>query len=505
MVPNGTLTGNTGAVWTVTERNNVQSASNLEDYKEHQWGMDYLAAAKAAIERETDEKFNSPGIKSPKPIGIVTFEDIIDMILQKTSRDEKDFYDRNTSSPPTKTRKAGDFPVDMAALVKSHSIPPEPQIQIRQVSQASERPFRAASNTLRKRKVTNEKTMCANDAEKGCNTRHTGPGAMDGADENRSEARSDELKIKKTREDRSNSSYTQNKYGGFHADESSDSVGNGNMLTADEVAGLAAAASSDHPKCSYESITMRSLPSRKHDSGSISDELKQKFRHVSAAPKLPTIRRLTSFSKDTTSSSGKAASTDKHVPELVMPEPSTATEPGPSIYHQRGFNPHASGYDIDESMEEFFERTATQQETEKTGETPTLNFSDDDEDNQEDLTYLYNAFPVPITRASPEISQVGYHSLAPVEEESQKKYDGFPMELLDEDNKENRIPKYVSSTMPRTIGSTDFNIFETTREKSAHERESSFHDDRALLPSQRKPKQDNGESVSGIRRTSLWF
>jgi hypothetical protein len=48
------------------------------------------------------------GVRIPKPIGIITFEDIIDSILQRTSRDEKDFFERNVDFPPTKSRKAGD-------------------------------------------------------------------------------------------------------------------------------------------------------------------------------------------------------------------------------------------------------------------------------------------------------------------------------------------------------------------------------------------------------------
>ncbi|KUJ07276.1 uncharacterized protein LY89DRAFT_766407 [Mollisia scopiformis] len=501
VVPSDTLTCSAGAVWTVTERINEQTALNLEEaYKNHQWSMDYLVAARAAIEKGVDEKLDSPGIMSPKPIGIVTFEDIIDTILQKTSRDEKDFFERNTATPPTKTRKAGDFPVDMDALAHSQS---SPQCQVKQVSHASKGPFEVAKNTLRKRKVTNEETACAIDSTgRVFNTRQSGPCAMDGAYENSSEARSNELQVKKTRSDCIGSSYTQNSNGGFHAGESSHSVDRGNMLTAEDIAELASAASSNHPKCSYESNTMRSLPSHKHHSRSLSDELKQTFRHVSAAPKLPTLRRLTSFSKDTASSFEKQSGVGKDPAELVMPEPSTAAGSG-MYYGRRGFNPNASGYDVDESMEEFFERTTNQHVPEKSGDTLSLNSSDNEQDGEEDVTCLYDAFPVPITRASPEVSHV-HHSLVPIKEEAEKTYNGFPMELLDDD-KEERTPKYISSTMPRTMGPTDFVRLENAREKSAHEREQSFHDDRALLPSQRKSMQHDEESVSAIRSTSLWF
>jgi hypothetical protein len=48
------------------------------------------------------------GIRCPAPLGIVTYEDILDTLLQKTSRDEKDFFERKTFDPPTKKRKEGD-------------------------------------------------------------------------------------------------------------------------------------------------------------------------------------------------------------------------------------------------------------------------------------------------------------------------------------------------------------------------------------------------------------
>jgi metal transporter CNNM len=54
-----------------------------------------------------DIVFTESAVQSP--VGIVTFEDIIDTILQKTSRDENDFFDRPTSTPPTKSKKVGDY------------------------------------------------------------------------------------------------------------------------------------------------------------------------------------------------------------------------------------------------------------------------------------------------------------------------------------------------------------------------------------------------------------
>jgi metal transporter CNNM len=501
IVPTSILTWGVGPVWTLTEKDdNVIMNKMKEKAKGNQWSLRFLMAAEAVMEGNVDEKCISPGISTPKPIGIITYEDIIDMILQKTSLDEKDFYDRNTFSPPTKTRKAGDFSVDMTALVEAHASSgcKPPQASVR-----SKGSLRIVKNTLRRRKVTNEKTVCAADnSEKAVKPRPAAPGAMDGAYENSSETRSDDLNVKKTRGECIESSYTANSEGGFHADSSSHSVDNGNMLTAEDVAELATAASWAHPKASYESSTMRSLPPRRRDSRSLSDELKQKFRRVSAAPKLPTFRRVTPFSRDTVTSLGKEGGTD-----LIMPEPSTT---GEQDGYERMFHPSASGLDIDESMEAYFERSANDpvqrkeknHVPEKSGDTMSLQSNDDGQDREDDLTYLYDAFPVSFTRSSPELSQ--HHSLVPIAEETEKKYDGFPMELLNE-NKENRAPKYVSSTMPRIMGTEDFENFEGTRKNSPPGREKSFHDDRSLLPSQRRAIQQDDNSVPGIRRTSLWF
>lgn len=59
------------------------------------WTADFLAAAQNKAKIQT--KHNALGIRSPEPLGIVTFEDIIDTVLQKTSHDEKDFFNRGTT------------------------------------------------------------------------------------------------------------------------------------------------------------------------------------------------------------------------------------------------------------------------------------------------------------------------------------------------------------------------------------------------------------------------
>ncbi|OBT64497.1 hypothetical protein VE03_05344 [Pseudogymnoascus sp. 23342-1-I1] len=71
------------------------------------WITDFLNATRDDASDASPSSIVT-GIRCPAPLGIVTFEDILDALLQKTSRDEKDFFERKTFDPPTKTRKEGD-------------------------------------------------------------------------------------------------------------------------------------------------------------------------------------------------------------------------------------------------------------------------------------------------------------------------------------------------------------------------------------------------------------
>lgn len=74
-----------------TARNMAQARQLLKTESSGDWTTDILEAAKTNIQ---DHGHTIIGIGCPKPIGIITFEDVIDTILQKTSRDEKDYFDR---------------------------------------------------------------------------------------------------------------------------------------------------------------------------------------------------------------------------------------------------------------------------------------------------------------------------------------------------------------------------------------------------------------------------
>jgi hypothetical protein len=80
-------------------------------------------------------------------------------------------------------------------------------------------------------------------------------------------------------------------------------------------------------------------------------------------------------------------------------------------------------------------------------------------------------------------------------EDNLKQYQGFPAELLNKVN-ENRVPNYVSFTLPR---------LPDMRRDLTPIREKSFEDDRALLPSQRKALQIGVGVEMATRCSSLWF
>ena len=78
--------------WTGTERTNELISSRLRRMNaQPEWRKDFLDGALAGIENK-GRRYNVMGTRCPEPLGIVTFEDIVDKIIQNTSRDERDFY-----------------------------------------------------------------------------------------------------------------------------------------------------------------------------------------------------------------------------------------------------------------------------------------------------------------------------------------------------------------------------------------------------------------------------
>lgn len=95
-------------LWSSSGGLNARESLDIRAINERvDWTTDFLDAARNESE-ESHVYSIFKGIRCPTPLGIITFEDILDTLLQKTSRDEKDFFDRRTFDPPTKFRKEGD-------------------------------------------------------------------------------------------------------------------------------------------------------------------------------------------------------------------------------------------------------------------------------------------------------------------------------------------------------------------------------------------------------------
>ncbi|KFZ20741.1 hypothetical protein V502_03020 [Pseudogymnoascus sp. VKM F-4520 (FW-2644)] len=107
--PNRTKPTRTGApLWSSATGVNARGSLDLRELGGRvDWITDFLNATRDDAS-DASPSFIVTGIRCPAPLGIITFEDILDTLLQKTSRDEKDFFERRTFDPPTKTRKEGD-------------------------------------------------------------------------------------------------------------------------------------------------------------------------------------------------------------------------------------------------------------------------------------------------------------------------------------------------------------------------------------------------------------
>jgi len=79
--------------WTGTVRTNDRIKSRLRRMNgQGNWTKDFLDDALAGIGNLKHGRHHVVGIRCPEPLGIVTYEDIVDAILQQKNRDEKDFY-----------------------------------------------------------------------------------------------------------------------------------------------------------------------------------------------------------------------------------------------------------------------------------------------------------------------------------------------------------------------------------------------------------------------------
>tara|TARA_R110002060_G_scaffold73909_1_gene82958 strand:+ start:135 stop:959 length:825 start_codon:yes stop_codon:yes gene_type:complete len=274
-------------------------------------------------------------------------------------------------------------------------------------------------------------------------------------------------------------------------------------MTPAEIVELANTSSSDWPGNPYSHVKVASLPTRRSDSA-VSEE--RGLRNSSIGPKLPQLRRVAPFSRDNASSIERKAEDQQGdvLTELSMPIPMVDLGPLYVFNVQLGHDPNTSGVDVEETEEtpEASERDTHARE--RSGETVSL-MSWSSNDDAQQITHVYDAFPI-LSGGTSESSLATKNLDAAAEKGKAKSYDGFPPELLENTNKENRLPEYLSKTLPRSVGAEiDLEeLLEKANDVTPPAREGSFHDDRALLPSQRRKVEHTSVGL-GTRSSSLWF
>jgi len=464
--------------WTATERTGSRIAQEMNKIGGVQTGpaRDFLANAQSKVEHFPRRIQNTIGIKAPKPVGIVTFEDIIDLIFQKTSRDEKDFFDRNNATPSTKSRKAGDYQINLPPgnVQESVNAPIFGNISFQ----------RPGYGTVRRRKLSHKQKIAT---------------GLDGVDDRSSEnTEGQSLNLRKTRAEHRENSCTQNNQGGFHGvHQSSRAPRQALVISSEELSGFAqksslSLASQDNPDLPNKTA---SLPSR---SGSLTPTnhagLSPPWRRASALPVLPRVRRVTPFSRQESSSCGNEVNGTMKNFELIMPLASMLAVNNLSNNLPQQINTQPSGADITDS-DNITARESTYIR-DVSGEMISLSSWYPGDDGLGPRVSCPSSTSL---MGLPSRSQINSHGEATSGPEP---YDGFPPELLDS-GKDNSNLAYASKTLPRMIGLTaDLDAERERREVVA--REQSFHDDRALLPSQRRIMEGSG-SFGVTRSSSLWF
>lgn len=466
--------------WTGTKNTNAKIASKIQGSEiMANWETDYVAAAQFCGQRVT-------GIRTPKPIGIVTFEDIVDSLLQRTSLDEKDFFDRQTEFPPTKSRKIGDA---RPSLLKVHHV-----TTLRGSVMLLNSMNRAITGSFRQRN----------------NPRACGIAGVDGADDANSD--SFELNIMPRRRSvLGSSSYTQNSQGGFHYKGTSFSGVTRPLPEPLTISILPTASITPTPvydnknnlfgKSQNDVVTAQ--PSIGFDvihRPSIAVVIRKKSRrHVSASPRLPD-RTLSSAARIFSS-----FETDVHAVRR-----STSLLPA-HVERQRYFSDSAL---IPLHPSKQYTRLHAREESDVTGDTISLSswgvngaqtpFYE--ADTASEVVDVQDFFLGPENQSSKVHAEEAV--LAPMAtnvpiSKSLEPYSGFPLELL-ESNKENYDPIYSSKSMPRMTKVFEDSIgYSSGRDTISSQWD--LREKQKRIPQQRKPLVEDVFNSGGNRTSSMWF
>lgn len=412
------------------------------------------------------------GVILPKPIGIVTFEDIIDAILQKTSLDESDFFNRGNMPPPTKSKKAADYTKFICSYIHNrHGVPLSPR------KTAACRP--PIPTSLRRRNVSNKMQKPSKAY------------AMDGVDElSIDSASATTTQLRKVRNEDRESSYSRDSHTNCHEGE--------------------APAPIKKPRRSSSQVKTESLPSRRSIAAVLPGESTQFWRHVSAAPKLPPFQRVTPFSRQSYSSYEIPAEDDTKKSDLVPKMTQNLSSPNHVDQLKPQSNSTNSGVNIDKDLNNItIPKTIVDSTHDDSQEAFSLvswcpaGLVDVEEWNAriEDSPDVTTK-PIDSSRTSATSSETMFKENTTITQP----YEGFPPELLTSTRKENHFPSHHSSTLPRMNGQVVGINEPSMKDEDLSRQEESFHDDRTLLPNQRKLISNTAAMTpSGTRSSSFWI
>jgi metal transporter CNNM len=407
-------------------------------------------------------------LRSPKPIGIVTYKDIVNAILQKPNPEESDFLNGCNMPPPRKCKNAlGRVKFACSYVQNRYGAPIS-----RQKSTAS-RP--SIPSTMRRRNVS--------------------------------------AKLPESTEARTTNEIGELNNGvtGIETPVSAKYQNNNTEMTCvQNTANTRCGESQSVRRTESSSLTLtESLPSRKGFSAVLPNGSAPSWRHVSAAPRLPQLQRVTPFSRQGYSSY-----------ENIDEEHSISGGVGPSI--------HADSPSVGcgiQSVEGLETRKSEFQipEGSKCATIPEDSVGGSCEDSQEafslvswcpagfvDVNEWNSHLQEPTTcttRLETSCTSIpSSEALVPEGKPEILPYQGFPPELLTNTRKENRFPSRASNTLPRMIGQLiDLDAFSEKDDSTSQQQDESPHADRTLLPSQRRIANDSTVlAISGARSSSFW-
>ncbi|KAH8587569.1 hypothetical protein B0O99DRAFT_395113 [Bisporella sp. PMI_857] len=573
--------------WAPLEPKTSRLASSMDKSDEQgDWATGILGNKSMNDQNSRSRSHNIVGIKSPKPVGIVTFEDIIGAILQKPTHADVDFsYGSENGIAKSDVPAIGATIVGRENFSHTPSSGPGFDTIPLYIRKGDKNKRRSVSGGLRKRIVSSkekalptpdgaedESTRLQKDTVRGSSSQNnplrfnetTSSRAtftnnpylsLDGVADDRSSGRFDvhqDVISHTARNGTDHSSYTQNSQGGFHGVLPSEAtLHNASGLAPESLksqilAEMGGNPSIDDPQSSQGRVEpgmKDSLPSQKppaqvksamvtapwakryvsaeapvilpfkRESYSSFDRIEQSFRHK-LNPSAPTFL--------VTSPSGhdhSAADVD-----TIYTGCSIRTAPG--AWHGRGRNGNASirssyhenkprlvdSIIASESSELFDAHVAIESSWPSDVITYSETYNGQNPHLSRGQAYEYEScsgdyseipdFPAPPDTfdGDPNSHLFDGPVLTP------EPYDAIPVELLENmANKENRNQIQMSKTLPRMRGKKS-----GSSTRSTLMRESSFHDDRALLPSQRRAAERSASSndpVMGgeVRRSSIWF